>query len=119
METLQKSYKKLIAWQKADNLAYHIYFATKNFPKKELYGITSQIRRAGLSVPANIAEGAGRQNRKEKKQFINIALGSLVETEYLLEFSLRLGFIDIEAYNNIELLRKSTGALLWGLYKSL
>ena len=71
----QKGYRKLIVWQKADEFSFQIYFATKSFPKEELYGITSQLRRAALSVPTNIAEGYGRQGRKELKQFINIALG--------------------------------------------
>lgn len=67
---------------------------TKNFPKEETFGITSQIRRAALSVPTNIAEGYGRQGRKELRQFANIALGSLAEVRYSLDFSLRLQYLN-------------------------
>ena len=65
-------YKKLNVWKKADELAYQIYIATRGFPQDETYGITSQLRRAGLSVPTNIVEGYSRQGRKELKHFVNI-----------------------------------------------
>src|SRR3990167_9517017 len=80
--TMEKGYKKLFVWQKANELAYQIYTTTRPFPKEEIYGITSQIRRSSLSVAANLVEGYGRQGKKELKQFVNIALGSLAETEY-------------------------------------
>jgi four helix bundle protein len=73
----QVGYKKLTVWYKADELAFQVYIVTKYFPKEEIFGITSQIRRAALSVPTNIVEGYGRQGRKELRQFANIALGSL------------------------------------------
>jgi four helix bundle protein len=66
-------YKKLIVWHKADDLAHEVYKATKDFPKEEMYGITSQLRRAVLSVPTNIVEGYGRQGTNELKHFVNIA----------------------------------------------
>jgi len=116
---MEKGYKKLLAWQKADELAYEVYLETKKFPKDEIYGMTSQLRRAVLSIPTNIVEGTGRQGRKELKQFINIALGSLAETEYLLEFCLRLKYLSKENYQKLESLRNETGALLWNFYKSL
>ncbi len=115
---MQKAYKKLLVWQKADALAYQIYLLTKNFPKEETYGMRSQIRRSALSVPTNIVESCGRQNKKETKQFLNIALGSLAETEYLLDFCLRLGYFSSEDYSNLELLRGHAGALLWKFYHS-
>jgi len=115
---MEKGYKKLIVWQKADELAYQVYLETKNFPKDETYGITSQLRRAAISVPTNIVEGSGRQNKNEFKQFVNIALGSLAETEYLLEFCFRLGYLKREIYEALESLRKEVGALLWNFYKS-
>lgn len=114
-----KGYKKLVVWQKADVLAYQIYLATHEFPKEEIYGITSQIRRSALSVPTNIVEGYGRQGRKELKQFINIALGSLAETEYYLDFSMRLGYLKQENYQKLCGLRQEVGNLLWRFYKSL
>ncbi len=116
---MEKGYKKLIVWQKADELAYQTYLETKKFPKDEIYGITSQLRRAALSVPVNIVEGTGRQGKKELKQFANIALGSLAETEYLLEFCLRLKYLNNESYKKLENLRKNVGGLLWNFYKSL
>lgn len=102
---MKKGYKKLIVWQKADKLAYAVYLEMKKFPKDEIYGITSQIRRAAISIPTNIVEGTGRQSRKELKQFINISLGSLAETEYLLEFCFRLGYFTKEIYEKLESLR--------------
>ena len=115
----EKGYKKLIVWQKADELAYQVYVATKNFPKEEIYGITSQLRRAVLSVPINIVEGYGRQGKKELRQFINVALGSLAETEYLLDFSLKLKYFNQEDYKGLQSLRQEVGNLLWKFYKSL
>jgi four helix bundle protein len=115
---MERGYKKLLVWQKADELTKEIYLATKRFPKNELYGITSQLRRAAVSVPANIVEGAGRQNKNEFKQFINIALGSLAETEYLLEFCFELKYLSVEEFNRLESIRKGVGGLLWNLYKS-
>lgn len=115
---MEKGYKKLLIWQKADELACQVYLKTKEFPKNELYGLTSQLRRAAASIPINIVEGTDRQNRNEFKQFINIALGSLAETEYLLEFCFRLGHFDKESYEQLESLRRETGAMLYAFYKS-
>ncbi len=112
-------YKNLIVWQKADDLAFEVYSATKSFPKDEIYGITSQLRRAVLSVPTNIVEGSGRQSKKELKQFVNVALGSLAEVEYLLDFSLRFGYLTAEIHKILQDARHETGNLLWRFYKSL
>ena len=116
---IEKGYKKLRVWQKADELAYQVYIATKDFPEEEIYGITSQLRRSVLSVPTNIVEGYGRQGKRELKQFINMALGSLAETEYLLDFSLRLGYFTKEKHKNLQDLRQEVGNLSWKFYKSL
>ena len=116
---MEKGYRKLIVRQKADELAYQVYLSTKDFPKEEVYGMTSQIRRAVFSVPTNIVEGYGRQGRKELKQFINIALGSLAETEYSLSFANRLGYLKQECYQKLESLRQEVGNLLWKFYQSL
>lgn len=115
---MEKGYKKLIVWQKADELARQVYLESKKFPKDEMYGITSQLRRAAISIPTNIVEGSGRQNKNELKQFVNIALGSLAETEYLLEFCFHLAYLNEESYNKLEDLRKEVGGLLWNFYKS-
>jgi len=111
-------YKDLIVFQKADELAFQIYRLTESFPKSEMYGMTSQIRRAALSVPTNIVEGYARKSKKELAQFINIALGSLAETEYLLDFSKRLGY-NKSGGCEIENLMEEVGKLLWGFYRSI
>jgi len=85
------NYKDLTVFQKADELAFKIYKMTKRFPKDEMFGISSQIRRAALSIPTNIVEGYARNNKNELRQFIRIALGSHAEIEYLYNFSKRLG----------------------------
>ncbi|MDD3296882.1 MAG: four helix bundle protein [Candidatus Omnitrophica bacterium] len=115
----EKGYRKLIVWQKANELAYAIYIITKDFPKDEVYGVTSQLRRSALSVPTNIVEGYGRQGKGELRQFANIALGSLAETEYLLDFSLKLGYFSQENHNKLQGLRQEVGNLLWKFYKNI
>lgn len=115
----EQGYKRLIVWQKANDLAYKIYIATKSFPRDELYGITSQLRRAALSVPTNLVEGAGRQGKSELRQFANIALGSLAEVAYLLDFSLKLGYLQQRDYEVLLDLREEVGRLLLKFYKSL
>ena len=112
-------YKDLIAWQKADLLAKEVYKCTKSFPKEELFGVTSQLRRAALSVPLNIVEGYARQGEKERKNFINIALGSLAETDYLINFSFDLHFLLKVDFDVLTSLREEVGKLLWCYYQSL
>ncbi len=112
-------YKNLKVWQKADELALVIYRVTRYFPKDELYGLTSQLRRAALSVPTNIVEGYARKGDKELSRFITIAIGSLAEVEYLLSFSRRLEYLTEDAYQEVETLRNEVGRLLWSFYKKL
>jgi four helix bundle protein len=112
-------YKNLIVWQKADRFAYSIYLRTKNFPKEEMYGLTSQLRRAALSIPVNIVEGHARDGKNELKHFLSIALGSLTETEYLIEFSQCLGYFKECDYQELKNLRQEVGNLLWKFYKSI
>jgi len=111
-------HKDLIVFQKADELALQIYKITESFPKNEMFGLTSQIRRAALSVPTNIVEGYARRSKKELIQFINVALGSLAETEYLLDFSIRLGYFKTKD-NLVEKLMEEVGKLLWSFYRSI
>ena len=115
----EAGYKKLIVWQRADQLAKSIYRETKNFPNEETYGLTSQLKRAALSIPTNIVEGYARQGKRELKQFLSIALGSLAETEYLLDFALDLGYLEKAQYANLQDLRQQTGNLLWKFYESI
>ena len=87
------SHKELKVWQESMDLVVCIYETVKNFPKEELYGLTSQMKRSALSIPSNIAEGAGRQSQAEFIRFLYIALGSASELETQLEIAFRLGFI--------------------------
>lgn len=114
-----KSYKKFIAWQSAHLFALKVYEISRSFPKEEIYGITSQLRRAALSVPVNIVEGTARSSQRELKNFLNIALGSLAETEYLLEFCHEVGYLKREDYQELERLRSRTGLPLWNFHRSL
>jgi four helix bundle protein len=84
-----------------------------------LYGLTSQLRRASLSVATNIVEGYARKGDKELSRFVNIALGSIAEVEYLLDFSKKLGYLAEEDYQRINNLREHVGKLLWNFYRSL
>lgn len=94
-----RSFKDLIVWQKSADLAVFIYEVTKQFPRDELYGLTSQLRRAAISISSNMAEGFKRSSRKEKLQFYSISLGSLSEVESQLEIARRLNYISEESYN--------------------
>ncbi len=89
-----KSFKDLLVWQKAKEFSVSIYKITADFPRSELYGLTSQIRRAAVSIASNIAEGFKRRSKREKVQFYQIALASLAETESHLEIAKSLNFIN-------------------------
>lgn len=114
----QKGYRRLVVWQKADELAFQVYMATKKFPREEIFGLTSQMRRAVTSVPANIVEGYARSSQKEKVQFYSIARGSLAEIEYFLDFTLRLKYITEKDHTNLTNLRDEVGRLLNGFINS-
>ena len=95
-----KSHKDLKVWQESMDLVVLIYDLTEQFPSKEAFGLTSQLRRAAVSIPSNIAEGAGRKGNKEFIRFFYIAMGSLSEVETQLEIAFRLGYIkEIEWVN--------------------
>lgn len=96
-----KDFHQLKVWEKAHQLALTVYKATKSFPKEELYGLTSQIRRASMSIPTNIAEGCGQNTDAQFARFLQIAMGSASETEYQLLLSHDLGFLDKEQYEKL------------------
>ena len=96
-----RDFKKYDIWQLSHSLTLEVYKITYNFPKEELYGLTSQIRRASSSIPTNISEGCGRNSDKEFNQFLNIALGSANETEYLLILSKDLNYINNEFFEKM------------------
>ena len=114
-----RDFKNIKAWQLADKLTMQIYKLTKDFPKEELYGITSQLRRAAVSVPANIAEGATRNSAKEYLQFLYIAKGSLAEAEYLIHLSHNLGYLTDSDFSHVDIMRTECAKTLYGLISSV
>ena len=89
-----RSFQDLIVWQKAHAFVLQVYEATRRFPKEELYGLSSQFRRAAVSIPANIAEGFRKQSKQDKARFLNISEGSLEECRYYLILAHDLGYLD-------------------------
>ena len=96
-----KDFRELKVWEKGHQLVLSVYRATGKFPKDELYGLTGQIRRASASIPANIAEGCGRDGDAELARFLQIALGSASELEYHVLLSRDLGFLSVEEHNDL------------------
>lgn len=88
-----RDFRDLVVWQKSMELAVNVYELSKLFPREELYGLTSQIRRAVVSVPSNIAEGQGRDNDREFSRFLDIAMGSVREVETQIAIATRLGYL--------------------------
>lgn len=96
-----KTFEELIAWQKAHEFVLSVYDTTKSFPKEEIFGLTSQFKRASVSIPANIAEGYKKKGQKDKLRFLNIAQGSLEECRYYIILSRDLKFISLEGYDSL------------------
>ena len=116
---MQYQFEKLKVWQKSMQLVKEVYQVTKDFPKKELYGLTGQMRRAAVSIPSNIAEGAGRYHRKEYLQFLYTSRGSTYELMSLIQVSRELGYLNGELSQELLALAGEATALLNGLIKSL
>ena len=114
-----RSYRDLVVWRKSIDLVGRIYSSTRSFPREETYGITSQIRRAGISIPANIAEGQGRNSVGQFRQFRGIAQGSLAELETLLTISRNLEYLTATDSERLLSGCGEIGKLLAGLKKSL
>lgn len=114
-----KSYKDLIVWQKAINLVVTIYVFTDQFPKSELFGLTSQMRRASVSIPSNIAEGSRRNSKKEFIQFLKFSYGSGSELETLLTITNRLPFSKNLDYQKAEGMLNEIMKMLNSMIKSL
>lgn len=112
-------YRELLVWQKAMDLATECYKATRPFPREEMFGLTSQIRRAAASIPANIAEGQGRNSTKEFLNFLSIARGSLMELETHLELSQRVNLLPKEQLDKLHRLSDEISRMLSGLRSSL
>jgi four helix bundle protein len=111
------TYSDLEVWQAAMDLAEDVYRTTKAFPKEELYTLTSQLRRAAVSVPSNIAEGKGRSSEKDLIQFLNYSRGSLFEIETQIALARRLGYIDAEHAQCLLHQTARVGQLLNGLIR--
>ncbi len=116
---MTESYRNLIAWQKAKDLALDVYRCTRKFPKDETYGLTSQMRRAAVSVPSNIAEGKGRRSRKDFAHFLYQARGSLLELETQLSIARDLEYLDALTFNNTLGKAEEVGRILNGLVNHL
>jgi four helix bundle protein len=112
-------YEKLLVWQKADDLLEDIYKATFFFPKEEQYNVTSQLRRAALSVVLNIVEGHSRGTKQDFKRFLVIARASLTETIFLINFSYRQQYIEEDEFTKLEPKAKNTSFFLNQLISSL
>ena len=91
----------MTVWGKSYTFGIHIYSVTKNFPKEEIYGLTSQLRRAAISIPSNIAEGSRRSTEKDFRSFLHIAYGSGAELEVQILFAKDLGYIDTQTYYSL------------------
>ncbi len=109
---LQLNHKKLDVYKKSIDLVMSIYSLTKKFPKSELYGITSQMKRAAVSISSNISEGASRISKKERIRFYEIARSSLVELDTQLEISIKLNFIDLNEEKELSKQMNSVFAML-------
>jgi four helix bundle protein len=114
---MSDSYRDLIAWQKAKRLALDIYACIRKFPKDEIYGLTSQMRRAAVSIPSNIAEGKGRYSRKEFVQFLFHARGSLLELVTQLSIAHELDYLDSSTFRHLDQTTEELGRILNGLIK--
>ena len=114
-----KGFKKLKVIDKAHEATLHVYRLTASYPKHELYGLISQLRRASTSIPSNIAEGYSRGTSKEFRQFLNIARGSLSEVRYLALLSKDLKYITENDYFELELELQEVSKMLSGLHKSI
>ena len=115
----KKPHKSLDVWKKAIDLTVDIYKLTETFPRTEVYGLTSQMRRAAVSIPSNIAEGAARQTKKEFINYLHMAQGSLSELDTQLVIASRLEYLSLDIYKGIEDRIETISKMLTGLIKSL
>ena len=114
-----ETHKDLRVWQQSIEMVTSIYLMTQSFPKEETFGLVSQLRRASVSVPSNIAEGYARGTDKEKLHFLRISSGSMSEVETQLLLSLNLGYIDQEKYNELSEIETSVWKQLNSLISSI
>jgi len=113
------TYRDLAAWKKAMELVTEVYRTTERLPKEEVYGLTSQLRRAAISVPCNIAEGQGRLTKGEFQQFLGYARGSLLEVETQIMIAGNLGYLSEKQVSHLLELSAEVGRILNGLLTSI
>ncbi|MBI5864192.1 MAG: four helix bundle protein [Planctomycetes bacterium] len=116
---MASSYRDLVAWKKSMDLVTFVYRATTTFPNDERFGLISQMRRAAVSIPANIAEGFGRRNRPEFQRFIRNSRGSSCELETHIEIGKRLGYLNSSSANQLAAAASEVSRILNGLHASL
>jgi four helix bundle protein len=113
------AHQKLRVWAVSHELTLSVYRATERWPKHELYGLTSQVRRAAAAVPTNLAEGSAKRGTREYRRFVDIALGSISEVAYLLQLARDLGLLNPSDFAHLDQLRSQTGAMAWRLARAL
>ncbi len=116
---MEKPHKRLIAWQKSMDLVVLVYELTKSFPREETYGLTSQMRRAAVSAPSNIAEGAADRSKDQFRNFLRTAIGSLNELNTQLEIAFRIGYLSETSHGSAQQLLDECLAVTFGLKRSL
>ena len=116
---MSRDHRKLRAFELADRVAELTYVVTRSFPRDERFGLTSQMRRAGISAPANIVEGCGRRTQREYLRFLDISLGSLRELGYFLDLSLRLGFTTESAISELRRTHDEASRVLAALIRAI
>ena len=114
-----RDYRKLRAFELADQLAIAVYKCTASFPKEEMFGLTSQVRRAAVSGPSNIVEGSAKSSQADYVRFLEIAYGSVCEVEYQLSLAQRLSYLDERSASDVLAIANETGRVLNGLLRSL
>jgi four helix bundle protein len=114
-----RDYTKIEAWRLADDVAVAVYEATRGFPKEEMYGLTSQLRRAAYSAPANIAEGSSRDSKRDYLHFLYIARGSLNEAQYFVHLSRRLKYLPDAQTEVLMTQTRTASACLYGLIRAV
>jgi four helix bundle protein len=114
-----KDYRKLKVWEKSHEVVLSVYKMTDSFPKKEVYGLVSQVRRSAASIPANIAEGCGKISDQDFARYLQIALGSTHETEYYLLLSKDLKYLREEEYNSLNIRIIEIKSMLIALIKRI
>jgi four helix bundle protein len=117
--SVMRPYERFAAWKECHTLAINVYRATASFPKHELYGLTSQARRAAFSAAANIVEGSSRRGSAEFRRFLDIALGSLSEVGYILRFAREVELLAESLWAELDRQQQRAHYLTWKLYESI